>query len=179
VVTVDDIDLSGFDVAFNVSKSTQPEPNTCDLRIFNLGRALRRELASKVKAGTIFVSLSAGYAGKLGQLYRGDLRDVYSVQEQATWVTTISSGDGETARRNARLRRAFPKGTKVEMRLPRFGGHPERDYSPRRSTDATQRVTSRFFQERRRSPLTGSRAEDHRGHRQGARRKQEHAPSMA
>ncbi len=30
----------------------------------------------------------------------------------------------------------FAERFKAEMKLPRFGGHPERDYSPRKSTNA-------------------------------------------
>jgi hypothetical protein len=118
-VTVDDLDLSGFDLAFQVTRTLKPKtPNTCELRLYNLSRSLRRELASKVKAdGSIFVSLAAGYRGRLSQIFRGDLRDVFSMREDTGWVTTISSGDGEQARRTARIRRAFPPGTKVEVML--------------------------------------------------------------
>lgn len=116
LVTVDDVDLSGFDVAFSVTRTIKPNSNTCEIRVFNLGRALRRELATKAKAG-LFVTLAAGYGNRLSQLYRGDLRDAFSVREDTGWVTTISSGDGEQARRNARIRRAFPRGTRVEVVL--------------------------------------------------------------
>jgi len=116
LVTVDDVDLSGFDVAFSVTRTLKRDPNTCELRVYNLGQALRRELASKAKAG-LFVTLAAGYGTRLSQLYRGDLRDVFSVREDTGWVTTISSGDGEQARRNAQIRRAFPRGTKVDVML--------------------------------------------------------------
>src|SRR5512133_1101826 len=44
--------------------------------------------------------------------------------------------------------------------LPRFGGHPERGYSPRCSTNAAEKITPRFIQERRRSPDDGARFED-------------------
>lgn len=116
LVAVGDVDLSGFDVAFQVTRTLKPEPNTCELRVYNLGKALRRELATLAKAG-LFVTLAAGYGTRLSQLYRGDLRDVFSVREDTGWVTTISSGDGEQARRNARIRRAFPRGTKVDVVL--------------------------------------------------------------
>jgi hypothetical protein len=116
VLTVDDIDLSGLDAAFQVTRTLKPEPNTCEVRVYNLGRALRRELATKAKAG-LYVTISAGYQNRLSQLFRGDLRDAFSVREDTGWVTTISSGDGEKARRNARIRRAFPRGTKVDVVL--------------------------------------------------------------
>jgi hypothetical protein len=65
------------------------------------------------------------------------------------------------------------------VNLPRFGGHPERDYSRRSSANATEKETSRIVQERRRSPRNGARHEDRRGNRQGAGRQSKHAPSMA
>lgn len=116
LVTVDDIDLSGFDAAFQVTRTLKASPNTCELRVYNLGKALRRELATKVKDG-LFVSIAAGFGNRLCQIYRGDLRDAFSVREDTGWLTTISSGDGEKARRNARIRRAFPRGTKVDVVL--------------------------------------------------------------
>lgn len=116
VLTVDDIDLSGFDAAFQVTRTLKPSPNTCEVRVFNLGQALRRELATKAKEG-LFVTIAAGFGNRLTQIFRGDLRDAYSVREDTGWVTTISSGDGEKARRNARIRRAFPRGTKVDVVL--------------------------------------------------------------
>jgi hypothetical protein len=69
--------------------------------------------------------------------------------------------------------------TLTELRLPRFGGHPERDYAPWRSTDAAQKVTPRFVQERRRSPPDGARLQDRNRDRPGARRQPQHAPSLA
>ena len=40
----------------------------------------------------------------------------------------------------ARVRRPRDK-----VRLPRFGGHPERDYSPRRSANAEEKITPRII----------------------------------
>jgi hypothetical protein len=116
LVTVEDLDLSGFDAAFSVTRTLKATPNTCELRLYNLGQALRRELATKAKDG-LFVSIAAGFGDRLCQIYRGDLRDAFSVREDTGWVTTISSGDGEKARRTARVRRAFPRGTKVDVVL--------------------------------------------------------------
>jgi len=116
VLTVDDLDLSGFDAAFSATRTLKPTPNTCELRVYNLGQGLRRELATKAK-DELFVSIAAGFGNRLCQIFRGDLRDGFSVREDTGWVTTISSGDGEQARRNARIRRAFPRGTKVDVVL--------------------------------------------------------------
>jgi transposase-like protein len=38
------------------------------------------------------------------------------------------------------------------VRLPRIGGHPERDYSPRSSANAEARISPRIIQERRGTP---------------------------
>jgi len=116
VLTVEDLDLSGFDAAFSVTRTLEPTPNTAEVRVYNLGQALRRELATKAKDG-LYVTLAAGFGNRLCQIYRGDLRDAFSVREDTGWVTTISSGDGEKARRTSRIRRAFPPGTKVDVVL--------------------------------------------------------------
>jgi hypothetical protein len=47
-----------------------------------------------------------------------------------------------------------------KVRLPRFGGHPERDYSLRRSANAAEKITPRFLQEGRCPPPDGSRLEN-------------------
>jgi hypothetical protein len=125
VLTVEDLDLSGFDAAFSVTRTLEPTPNTAEVRVYNLGQALRRELATKAKDG-LYVTIAAGFGNRLCQIYRGDLRDAFSVREDGGWVTTISSGDGEKARRTARIRRAFPPGTKIDVALraltESFGG---------------------------------------------------------
>lgn len=121
VITVEDLDLSGFDAAFSVTRTLAPTPNTAEVRVYNLGKALRRELATKAKDG-LYVTIAAGFGSQLCQIYRGDLRDAFSVREDTGWVTTISSGDGEKARRTARVRRAFPKGTKVDVVLDALTG---------------------------------------------------------
>jgi hypothetical protein len=63
--------------------------------------------------------------------------------------------------------------------LPRFGGHPERDYSPRRSANAEDKIAPRLIQEGRRPATDRSRFKTRRRDRQGVGRQLEDAPSLA
>ena len=65
------------------------------------------------------------------------------------------------------------------VRLPRFGGHPDRGYSPRRSANAEKKFTPRIIQEGRRTPTDRARFENRHRDRQGVGRQPQHAPSLA
>lgn len=113
-----DISVAGSDTAglsvgkhrcvFKVEKTLKPEPNTCEVSIYNLSKEQRaqiEELRPKkgVKTG-VPVLIEAGYEETgTSQIFLGDLRTVYSHRDRADWVTTLESGDGEKASGTARI----------------------------------------------------------------------------
>lgn len=105
---------TGLDVAFTVKRGTKasagaskPQPNTCDLQIWNLSPTHRKELeASTVPTpGTkvVPVVLSAGYAGRSTVIYSGELRAASTKRSGAEVVTELSTGDGDHALTQTRL----------------------------------------------------------------------------
>jgi len=85
-------DVSNLDCVFNVKKNLKPEPNTCELKIFNLAESTRKILAS---AERLVLRLEAGYEGAISQLYLGEVRSAHSTIEGPDIVTEISTGDSE------------------------------------------------------------------------------------
>lgn len=134
VVTINTFKLVLLDAAFKIEKTIKPEPNTCDLSIWNLSEGQRSELemlltAARLRAksaltGTgltdaklkeevakrltgIPVDIAAGYGGDNTLIWSGDLRTAKSAHEGTEWVTVVESGDGEKAFQNARVNLSF------------------------------------------------------------------------
>jgi hypothetical protein len=86
------------------------EPNTCELRIWNLSEESRAKLSAKV----LKVAVNAGYK-KTGthQLYLGEVRSGTTKVDGADLITTVSSGDGEKAQQGTWINRPVGPGTPV------------------------------------------------------------------
>ncbi len=68
---------------------------------------------------------------------------------------------------------------KTIVSLPRFGGHPEREYSPRRSTNAEKTIPAHLIQERRSPAPADTRLQERRRSCPGVGSQPQHAPSLA
>lgn len=102
------VELSALDCTFQVKKSLKPEPNTCELRLFNLAESTRRLLETPKK---LALRLEAGYPGAVAQLYLGEVRSAYSFREGPDIVTECSTGDSEKELQAAHI--ALSVGPKV------------------------------------------------------------------
>ncbi len=100
--------ICGLDMAFFIEKTLSREPNTCELKIWNLSEKNRRFLAEQKR---IPIVLMAGYENATGLLFKGDLAEAFSGREGPNWVTTIRSGDGLVALQTARINKTFKAGT--------------------------------------------------------------------
>lgn len=127
-VTVDTIEITGLDVAFKVEKTLKPQPNTCELSIWNLTREHQAQLEqlgqvsngkSKTKQATTGIpcKIEAGYKGEQSLIWLGDLRTVDTVYDDPSWVTHLTSGDGEKAWQNAKLHVSYGPKTPLETAL--------------------------------------------------------------
>lgn len=105
-------DVSGFDFEFVVEKNLKPEPNTLDLRVYNLGENTRRSLEGSQK---LTVKLEAGYQGETELLWLGEARAAWSTREGPDVVTHIEAGDGEQAHRSSRIQLCY--GPKIPVQL--------------------------------------------------------------
>lgn len=106
-------DLSGFDVSFEVVRSTDATQNTASVSIANLSAESRRFLHEQEQGNV--VELRAGYRGSesLPLLFKGRLRVVSSKRQDADWVTSIETGDGDVAR-TAEVSKVYPEGFSVK-----------------------------------------------------------------
>lgn len=86
------IELSNLDCAFVVKKNLKPEPNTAEIKVYNLSQSTRRTLENAKK---LYVRLEAGYPGRVAQLFLGEVRSAHSHREGTDIITEISTGDGE------------------------------------------------------------------------------------
>ncbi len=110
-ITVGDTEITGLDIAFEIEKNLEKEPNPCHIDIFNLG-AKNREILSKYKR--VPVLIKAGYKGNVGVIFQGDMIRCTHAKEGPTWKSTLVNGDGAKLIQTARINKSFAKGTPVK-----------------------------------------------------------------
>lgn len=96
-------------VTFDIEKNLKQDPNTCEVKVYNLSEASRGELQVK----PLHIRLDAGYDGKTERLFEGDLRFSQSKRQPTGWETTLQVGDGDRAHRYARINKSFASGVNV------------------------------------------------------------------
>lgn len=105
-------------VSFKVTKALTKDPNTCEIKVYNLSADTR----AKLPGTGAKVLLRAGYQSTEEQIFIGDARVIESKRESsADWVTTIRCGDGERAVLHARVSSSFSPGTSVADVLRSLG----------------------------------------------------------
>lgn len=104
-------------VSFKVTKSLVKDPNTCELKIYNLAQSTRNSLPGTGAK----VILRGGYAGSIEQLYIGDAKQIDHKQDGVEWVTKILCGDGYRASEHARVSTSFGPGTSFGAILKTLG----------------------------------------------------------
>lgn len=126
-VTIRDIQITNLRCVFKVTKHLKPDPNTIELKIYNLTEDHRRSLenvpdkpANVVLAALVSdltanncVRLEAGYEDGMSQLYLGEVRAAHSLQDNADMVTEVTSGDGEKDMQTRRI--SVPVGPKTSV----------------------------------------------------------------
>lgn len=95
--------ITDLRVSFKVDKHTGKEPNTCEIKIYNLAPQTRAAVQQK----PLQVLLDAGYENYLRRLFVGDLLYADSEHVGPGWVTKLQVGDGARAFANARVSRSF------------------------------------------------------------------------
>jgi hypothetical protein len=92
---VNDVRVEGLRLKFKARKTIKPDPNTLDLRIYNLAEPTR----ARLQAAHVPIVLVAGYEGAAQVIFAGESRTVDHVREGADWTTHVQCGDGEVAYR--------------------------------------------------------------------------------
>jgi len=95
--------------------ATKPQPNTCDLTLFNLSEDHRRTIEASTVPGAsktkVPVVLSLGYRGRQSVVFQGELRAGYTVTDGPNTVTELTTGDGDDALTQTRLTLALGRGS--------------------------------------------------------------------
>jgi hypothetical protein len=97
-------------VEFEVTKTTDREPNTCTLKVANL---IRRRRDSLQELDDPQLQIIAGYRDFTDTIFVGDARDIWSYRDGVDTWTEIESEDGGTAYRTGTIQQSFAAGTPV------------------------------------------------------------------
>ena len=108
------VDLSNLDCTFKVKKNLKPEPNTCELRLYNLATDTRKQLETPK---SLILALSAGYPGKVSQLFLGEVRSGHSFRDGPDIITEVSTGDSEKEIQRAHISQSIGPKVPVSVAL--------------------------------------------------------------
>jgi hypothetical protein len=89
---------------FRIHAHLKTEPNTAEVKVWNLSRESR----SALESGAVTTLLEAGYGSDLHALFFGNMRAAMSQREGPEIITTIASGDGEAAFPSSRISLKIP-----------------------------------------------------------------------
>jgi hypothetical protein len=97
-------------IDFKITKDDKPNPNKCEIEVYNLSEKHRGQLEEK----GVRVALMAGYADTQAQIFSGDARYVNSEKHGPDWITKFECGDSERAFASARVSQSFGPGTSAK-----------------------------------------------------------------
>lgn len=99
---IENSDDDGLRIAFAISRSNAPPPDTATIRIFGLGPVTRGRISALYEVGnTLRVKLFAGYAQRSELIFFGDVYKLAHNHERGeSWTTTLTTGDGQDAYRS-------------------------------------------------------------------------------
>lgn len=120
VASVDKTDPSNpsrLRFVFRVSKSLSADPNTCEIRIYNLSQATRARLQEK----GIEVTLEAGYKANSQIIFKGTTARIEHRHEGPDWESKLACGDGEKKMREEAVSLSFKAGTTVQEVAKKVG----------------------------------------------------------
>ena len=127
-IQIRDIRIEGsLRCVFKVAKHLKPDPNTVELKIYNLTEDHRKSLeniperpADKSLADLVsdltannMVRIEAGYEDGMSQIYLGEVRAAHSIQDGSDSITEVTSGDGEKDLQTRRV--SIPVGPKASV----------------------------------------------------------------
>ena len=102
--------IVNLDFSFQVVKNLRREPNTAEVKVYNLQASSRQALEANEEQR---IRLEVGYETDVHVIFEGDLRKASSTRDGPDIITTIEGGDGERSFRRARTNRSFGEGTSV------------------------------------------------------------------
>lgn len=110
----------GLDVWFQVRRTLKAgEPNTADLKIYNLSDSSRKAIEQSSQTSPSVTSapgapqtftpvkIEAGYKGNMPTIFLGEMRSAQTVTEGPDFVTELQTGDGDQAAVVARINQSL------------------------------------------------------------------------
>lgn len=116
-------DFTGLRVSFSVEKTSESNPNTAKISIYNLNESSRGFCEKKGQA----LILEVGYA-PLNQdvvkeiIFQGDTGKVSSERRGPDWVTTFEVGDGEKNLTNKNFNKVFQSSSSLRTMIDEVVG---------------------------------------------------------
>lgn len=95
----------GLAIIFRVKKNLKPEPNSVEIKVWNLAPTTRLSIE---QPKVVPVQLDVGYGGDNHTIYLGQLRSATSEIDGPNIITSISSGDSEQAFAAQRVKFTIP-----------------------------------------------------------------------
>ncbi len=116
-LTVGTVDVSKLRVTFKVKKNLKPEPNTCEIKVYNLGQD-NRDALEHAPGGKLVVRLEAGYKDTgTSQLFLGEARGAWTEWDGPDCITNVTTGDSEKEMQEARLHISIGAGVPADVAL--------------------------------------------------------------
>lgn len=109
-ILIEGVQSPGLRVTAKATKTLKPEPNKCDVVVYNLSPDHR---AALTKAARPTVTLSAGYEGAITQIFYGQALHVKHERRGADILTTVSTNDSGDKSQKARVHKSFGANTKA------------------------------------------------------------------
>lgn len=110
------IAVKGLRIYFECKKSRLPEPNKGEIHIYNLSRSTR----SKIENEFTKVLVNAGYKDQVGQVFLGDIRNVFHQIEDENVITKIFVEDGGNGWQNGIVNQTVGSGVSLKDTVTRL-----------------------------------------------------------
>lgn len=94
---------------FNIHLSTDPEPNTATIIVYNLSPESRGKIRDKHQS----VELYASYNGEEFLLFKGEISEIEHRRVGNEWRTIIEVGDGQKSYEELYFSKSFTEGTAI------------------------------------------------------------------
>jgi hypothetical protein len=107
-----------LDIAFNVVRTVNREPNTAEVTIYNLNSDHRSFMETAENA---IIELKAGYQGDNGVIFRGDV-ELNNIKNFPNWETMFEADDGGKSVRFDRVNLSFAAGTSLQTVIQQLAG---------------------------------------------------------
>lgn len=116
-VTLGTVQTDALRTVFKVKKNLKQDPNTCEIKVYNLGQD-NRDVLSNATGGKLVAKLEAGYETTgTSLLFLGEVRNAFTEWNGPDCITTVTTGDSEKEMQEARIHKTLGTGAPIEDAL--------------------------------------------------------------